>query len=175
MFDRTSKVKFKVNISERTWCMPQEPAPADPGRDEDPFRRAAEPEGPAVYEPVPWEPVVTRPDWMTGEDWQAYLDAAVGDDEPSDEEEDPPPEDYDLAEIDAECRQIAEDQARAAANAARLGVAGDGRRDRRSAAGSGAARVSPPLRRGVPRPGRPVRHRDDDGYHARPPRARAVC
>ena len=124
MFDRTSKVKFKVNISERTWCMPQEPAPADPGRDEDPFRRAAEPEGPAVYEPVPWEPVVTRPDWMTGEDWQAYLDAAVGDDEPSDEEEDPPPEDYDLAEIDAECRQIAEDQARAAANAARLGTTG---------------------------------------------------
>jgi hypothetical protein len=57
--------------------------PADPGRDEDPARRAAEPEGPAGDEPVPWEPVVTRPDWMTGEDWQAYLDAAVGDDEPS--------------------------------------------------------------------------------------------
>ena len=104
--------------------MPQEPPPADPGRDEDPARRAAEPEGPAGHEPVPWEQVVTRPDWMTGEDWQAYLDAAVGDNEPSDEEEDPPPEDYDLAEIDAECRQIAEDQARAAANAARLGTTG---------------------------------------------------
>ena len=101
--------------------MPQEPAPADPGRA---FRRAAEPEGPAGHEPVSWEQVVTRPDWMTGEDWQAYLDAAVGDNEPSDEEEDPPPEDYDLAEIDAECRQIAEDQARAAANAARLGTTG---------------------------------------------------
>ena len=103
--------------------MPQEPVPADPGRDEDPARRAAEPEGPAGDEPVPWEPVATRPDWMTGEDWQAYLDAAVGDDEPSDEE-DPPPEHYDLAEIDAECRQIAEDQACAAARAARLGTTG---------------------------------------------------
>ena len=61
---------------------------------------------------------------MTGEDWQAYLDAAVGDNEPSDEEEDPPPEDYDLAEIDAGCRQIAEDQTRAAANAARLSTTG---------------------------------------------------
>lgn len=151
--------------------MPQEPAPADPGRA---FRRAAEPEGPAGHEPVSWEQVVTRPDWMTGEDWQAYLDAAVGDNEPSDEEEDPPPEDYDLAEIDAECRQIAEDQARAAANAARLGTTGALGAIAAARRGPGS-RVSRPLRRGVPQPGRPVRHRDDDGYHARPHRARAVC
>ena len=64
------------------------PVPADPGRDEDPARRAP---GSAEDEAVPWEPVVTRPDWMTGEDWQAYLDAAADDDEPSDEQEGPPP------------------------------------------------------------------------------------
>jgi hypothetical protein len=96
------------------------PAPADPGRDEDPARCAPEP---AEDETVAWEPVVTRPDWMTQEDWRAYLDAAVGDDQPSDEE-DPPPEDYDLRELAAECRQVAEDQARVAANAARLGTTG---------------------------------------------------
>ena len=67
---------------------------------------------------------MTRPDWMTGEDWQAYLDAAADDDEPSDEQEGPPPEEYDLREIAAECRQFSEDQARAAANAARLGTTG---------------------------------------------------
>jgi hypothetical protein len=97
------------------------PVPADPGRDEDPARRAPEP---AEDETVAWEPVVTRPDWMTQEDWRAYLDAAVGDDEPSDEEEDSLPEEYDLRELAAECRQVSEDQARAAANAARSGATG---------------------------------------------------
>jgi hypothetical protein len=35
-----------------------------------------------------------------------------------------PPEDYDLREIAVGCRQVAEDQARVAANAARLGTTG---------------------------------------------------
>ena len=113
--------------------MPQEPAPRTPDETRIPARRAAEPEGPAGYQPVPWDPVVTRPDWMTGEDWQAYLDAAVGDDEPSDEEEDPTPEDCDLAEIDAECRQIAE--ARAGRERGQARHDRGARRDRRSAAG----------------------------------------
>jgi hypothetical protein len=102
------------------------PAPADPGRDEDPARRVPEPD-----EPVEWVPVVTRPDWMTEEDLQASLDAVTDDDEPwwqqegdPDPDDDPPPGDYDLREIDAGCRQAAEDQARADATAARLGLTG---------------------------------------------------
>ena len=111
--------------------MSASPAREPAGGDEDPDQRAPEPSGsPAEYESVPWEPVVTRPDWMTEEEQQALLDAVTDDDAPwwleegdHDPGDDPPPEDYDLAEIAAECRQAAEDQARAAANAARLGSA----------------------------------------------------
>ena len=105
------------------------PAPADRGRDEDPARRVAEPVEPV--EPVEWVPVVTRPDWMAKEDLQASLDAVTEKDEPwwleegdPDPQDDDPPGDYDLREIDAGCRQVSEDQARAAASAARLGVTG---------------------------------------------------
>jgi hypothetical protein len=76
-------------------------------------------------------PVVTRPDWMTGEDLRARLDAVTDADEPwwqlegdPDPEGDPPPGDYDLRQIEAEGRRAAEDQARADAAAARLGVTG---------------------------------------------------
>jgi len=41
MFDES-----KDQYSERTWFMPPEPVPADPGRDEDPARCAAEPDEP---------------------------------------------------------------------------------------------------------------------------------
>ncbi len=102
------------------------PVPADPGRDENPERRVPEPD-----EPVEWVPVVTRPDWMTEEDLQACLDAVTDEDEPwwqqegdADPDDDPPPGDYDLREIDAEARRAAEDQARADATAARLGLTG---------------------------------------------------
>ena len=105
------------------------PAPADRGRDEDPARRVPEPVEPT--EPAEWVPVVTRPDWMTGEDLRANLDAVTAEDEPwwleeggPDPQDDDPPGEYDLREIDAQCRQISEDQARAAANAARLGLTG---------------------------------------------------
>jgi Domain of unknown function (DUF222) len=74
---------------------------------------------------------VTRPDPMTEEEQQALLDAVTDQDAPwwleegnPDPEDDPPPEQDDLPEIDAQCRQIAEDQARAAATAARLGTTG---------------------------------------------------
>ena len=77
-----------------------------------------------------WEPVVTRPDWMTEEEQQALLDAVTDDDAPwwlaegdHDPGDDPPPEDCDLERVVAECRRAAEDQARAAVNAARLGAA----------------------------------------------------
>jgi hypothetical protein len=105
------------------------PAPADRGRDEDPARRVPEPVEPV--EPAGWVPVVTRPDWMTGEDLRASLDAVTAEDEPwwleegdPDPQDDGPPGEYDLREIDAQCRQAAEDQARAAATAARLGLTG---------------------------------------------------
>jgi hypothetical protein len=94
------------------------PVPADGGRDEDPARRAAE--------PAAWEPVITRPDPMTEEEWLASLDATAREDEPPDEDdqEDPPSAEYDWEEIEAGCRQVAGDQARAAATAARLGTTG---------------------------------------------------
>jgi hypothetical protein len=100
--------------------MHPEPAPPDPGRDENPGRHAAEP---VKDEVVPWEPVVTRPDPMSQEEQQALLDAVTDDDAPwwleegdSDPQEGPPPEECDLAQVIAECRQAAEDQARADAS-----------------------------------------------------------
>ncbi len=90
-----------------------------------------EPEGLVEYEAVAWEPVVTRPDPMAEEGQQALLDAVTDQDSPwwleegdPDPDDDPPPGDCDLQEIAAQCRQISEDQARAAANAARLGATG---------------------------------------------------
>ena len=108
--------------------MHPEPAPADRERDEDPASGAPEP---VEDEVVAWEPVVTRPDPMSAADLQALLDAVTDDDEPwwlqegdPDPDDPPPPEDYDLREIVAECRQVAQDQARATADAARLGTTG---------------------------------------------------
>ena len=40
------------------------------GRDEDPARRPGEPDGGASR----WEPVITRPDPMTAEEWRAELE-----------------------------------------------------------------------------------------------------
>ena len=60
-----------------------------------------------------WVPVVTRPDWMSEEDLRASLDAVTAEDEPwwleeggPDPLDDGPPGEYDLREIDAQCRQI---------------------------------------------------------------------
>ena len=108
------------------------PARGPAGRDEDPARDAPEPEGRVEYEPAPWEPVVTRPDPMSEEEQQALLDAVTDQDapwwleegDPDPQDDDPPPEECDLAQVVAECRRISEDQARAAATAARLGQTG---------------------------------------------------
>ena len=74
---------------------------------------------------------MTRPDPMTEEEQNALLDAVTDQDAPwwleegdPDPEDDPPPEEYNLEQVIAECRQMAEDQARAAATAARLGTTG---------------------------------------------------
>ena len=118
---------MQVNLPNGWWCMPSDPVPSDPGRDKDPARDAPEADDPAGHEVAAWESVVTHPDPMTEEEQQA-LDAVTDQDAPwwlgegdPDPQEDPAPEDCDLAEIAAPCRQIAEDQARAAANAARVG------------------------------------------------------
>ena len=68
------------------------PVPADGGRDEDPAR--------CVPEPEDWQPVITRPDPMTEEEWLASLDATVREDEPPGDEEEPLGE-YGWAEIQA--------------------------------------------------------------------------
>jgi Domain of unknown function (DUF222) len=90
------------------------PAPAGPGRDGDPAR----------------EPAHT-PDPMTGEDWLAWCDSQVDQDEPPDpDEEEPDPDglpgpwEYDLDAIVADCRRITAEEAAACARAARLGLAG---------------------------------------------------
>jgi hypothetical protein len=102
--------------------MPSEPVPADPGREESP-----PPGGPVPCEPSDWEPVVTRPDPMTEEEREAWLDAVAGQDEPFDPEEwydpegpPPPGEDQLTPEEIAGISEVIEDQARVAAVAARL-------------------------------------------------------
>ena len=75
-------------------------------------------DGPAVWprESVPWEPVITRPDPMTAEEWEAWLDCepAEGTDPDAypDEEEYLSPGALDLTE--AELAEIAEATALAA-------------------------------------------------------------
>jgi hypothetical protein len=95
--------------------MPRGPAPPGPGRDADPAQESREP--------------VHTPDWMTGEDWQAWCDSQVDQDEPLDpDEEEPAPDglrgswEYDLDQVVAECRQITAEEAAACARAIRQGM-----------------------------------------------------
>ena len=69
------------------------PTHGSPEPDDDPAASSSEPSGdPVEYEPTDWEPVITRPDPMTEEEREAWLDALAGEDEPSDPEEYPDPE-----------------------------------------------------------------------------------
>ena len=106
--------------------MPPESAPADPGRYE-----APPPGDPVPCEPSDWEPVITRPDWMTEEECEAWLDDLAGEDDALDPEEypdpmgpPPPGEDKLTAQQIAEIREVTEAEAQAAANAARSGRPG---------------------------------------------------
>ena len=107
--------------------MPREPAPADPGREEDP---PGPPPGPGQV-PPDWEPTSTRPDWMTEEEREAWLDDLAGEDEAFDPEEypdpdGPPPPGQDeltAGEI-AGIREAGEAEAQGAANGARSGTTG---------------------------------------------------
>src|SRR5271165_1309216 len=144
--------------AERMWCMPSEPAPADPGRDKP---RPGTPPGPEQAPPPGdpvgdgWEPVITRPDPMSEEEREAWLDALAGQDEPFDPEEypdpdgPPPPGEDELSpEEIAGIGAATEAEARAAANGARSGTTGalaaiaaiDGRR---GPGQPGSARIFP--------------------------------
>ena len=123
---------------------------------------------PGRQEPAGWVPVVTRPDWddrggPAGEPGRGHrrrraVLAAGGDPDPQDDD---PPGEYDLREIGAQCREISEDQARAAADAARLGLTGalaavaalNGRRGPGQPGSAQASRASTPAGRAGSRPG----------------------
>src|SRR5579863_5256703 len=87
---------------------------------------ADEPRDPLQDEAAGWRMVVpSGADWMDDEQWVAYL-AAEPMDPGRDLDPDGPPEvsRAELAAMIAECRQIGEDEARAAALAARMGTTG---------------------------------------------------
>ena len=99
---------YKIIPSERAVLMPQRPAPADPGRGVS--RPGAQPE------PGPWKPVITRPDPMSREDWEAWLALDPPDPEPGgrvrrSRRTDVLPWDEDLAAIEAETDRIAAERA----------------------------------------------------------------
>ena len=100
------------------------PAPGN-GRDEDPARHARGP-----VNPLQWRRLPSGIDWMDDAEWEASLTARQSEHEPADpglypDPEDPPlPGEVDLDAIIAECREIGQDEARAAARAARLGTTG---------------------------------------------------
>jgi hypothetical protein len=108
-------------------AVPSAHEPPEP--DKGPAATSREPLGdPVEYEPTAWEPVVTRPDPMTEEEHEAWLNAL---EEPSDPEEypdpdgpPPPGEDELTAEEIAEIGEAVEGVARAAVNGARSGTAG---------------------------------------------------
>ena len=102
--------------------MPPGPAPADPGRDEP---------GPGTPPGPDWEPVITRPDPMSEEEREAWLDTLAGQDEPFDPEEypdpdgpPPPGQDELTAEEIAGIGEVTGAEASAAAQAARSGTTG---------------------------------------------------
>jgi len=88
--------------------MSQGPVPADPGRGVS--RPGAQPE------PDHWEPVITRPDPMSPDEWQAWLELDPADSEPAEDGYADPdgtelPWDEDLAALEAETDQIAAERA----------------------------------------------------------------
>src|SRR5690349_3534030 len=94
--------------------------PTPPGQDADPVRHPGEPDGGAAG----WEPVITRPDPMTAEEWEACLERDLAEDLDPDElqwEDDFLNADADLTE--AELVQIAEAMQAGATGADPAGVA----------------------------------------------------
>ena len=90
--------QIKIILPERGGACLKDRLRRVPGRDGDSAR-------------APREPVHT-PDWMTGENWQAWCDSQVEQDEPPDHDEDEPDPDglpgaweYNLDQVVAECRR----------------------------------------------------------------------
>ena len=108
------------------------PTHGPPEPDDDPAASSPEPSGsPAEHQPADWEPVITRPDPMTEQEREAWLDALAGREEPVDPEEypdpdgpPPPGEDELTPQESTEIREATEAEARAAANGARSGTTG---------------------------------------------------
>ena len=121
-----------------------------------PGRRLGPDQAPPPGDPIEpgWEPVITRPDPMSAEEWEAWLDHLT-EDEPFDPEEypdpdgpPPPGEDELTAEEIAGIAETTEAEARAAAAAARSGTTGAlaalaARAGRRGPGQPGSARVFP--------------------------------
>src|SRR5579864_790048 len=113
--------------------MNQEPAPPDPGPDNN---LPGVPAGPVDFPELGsarWRLLPPGTDWMDdAEQRAAYLASLADEEEPGDPDEDqdpdcaPPPglDDTGLAALIAEAREVTEDQARAAALMARAGTAG---------------------------------------------------
>ena len=129
------------------------PTHGPPEPDEGSAASSPEPSSdPVEYEPSGWEPTVTRPDPMTEEEREAWLDDLA---EPFDPEEypdpeapPPPGEDELTAEEIAGITEATEAEARAAAAAARSGTTGAlaalaARAGRRGPGQPGSARVFP--------------------------------
>jgi len=117
---------FDIDIDPNgRWYMTPIPAPGR-GRDEDPDRRARGSADPMEDAAAGWRRLPSGIDWMDDEQWAARPCR----EEPADPElcpdpEDPPlPGEVDLDALVAECREISEDEARAAVHAARLGTTG---------------------------------------------------
>ena len=126
--------------------------------------------------------MITRPDPMTEEEREAWLDALAGEDEPVDPAEypdpdgpPPPGEDELTAEELAGIGEAAEGVARAAVNGARSGTTGAWARSRRwAAAGARASRGPRGSSRGILEPGGDVWHRAGAGFAAGLPRPGAA-
>ncbi len=103
---------------------------ADPLPEGDPARPAPRPIDPLQGEAGQWRRLPSGADWMDDAQWAACLAARWSEDERADPDRCPDPDgppvpgEVDLDVIEAECREITADEARAAALAARLGTTG---------------------------------------------------
>ena len=103
----------------------------DPGRDGDPARDSRVPEDPLYDGSGQWRLLPSGPDWMDDEQWEACQASRSAEQEPDDpglyQDPDSAPPDLDdgeLAALIAGARELSADEARAMAQAARLGSLG---------------------------------------------------
>jgi len=104
MFYSKTTVKFKIFFRNGRWCVTSGPVSPDPGRDEDPARGPGEPGGspsggsgpgaggtPDEFPGVGWRELPpSREDWLTEEQWVAWLSSIEPEDPPAEDPEDDP-------------------------------------------------------------------------------------